>query len=92
MAINAKRGDFVDGGDPVCITSEGFGSAEVDLTDLKPSEDKKETMAAIIRGVAEWLYRNGHAVGEFDALVRTGVPEFRKTYELSNVGWEKLQR
>ena len=64
-----------NGTDIVCITSEGFGSAKVDLTDLKPREDEKATMAALIRGVAAWLYRNGHAVGGFNSLVRSDVPE-----------------
>ena len=63
-----------NGTDIVNITSEGFGRVTVDLTDLAPREDEKDSPAALIRGVAAWFDQNGFAVGGFDGHVSSDVP------------------
>jgi len=73
--LDMKCQSKINGTDIVNITSEGFGSAYVDLKDLNPRRDERETVASLIRGVAAWFYNNGHTIGGFDGWVSSDVPK-----------------
>jgi len=63
-----------NGTDTVKIVTEKYGLLSVDLSNLYPREDEKETSAALVRGVAAWLAEHGHAIGGFDGKVMSSVP------------------
>ena len=56
------------------VCSEGYGTAEADLTCLEPMESEAGTSAALIRGVAAGLAEHGFPVKGFDAYVVSDVP------------------
>lgn len=59
--------------DKVRVYSEGYGLLEVNLSDLTPQEDEKESTPALLRGFASVLKDAGYKVGGFDAYVRSSV-------------------
>ena len=58
----------------VRLSSVGFGTLEVDLSDLSVRNGEKGTSAALIRGVAAWFRGNGYHIGGFDAEILSTVP------------------
>ena len=67
-AAVAKRNDLV-----IRLLSEGFGYAEVDLSDLEPVEDEQGKPAALVRGVAKYL-SNEFKIGGFDVYLKCEIP------------------
>lgn len=63
-----------NGTDFVQLTSDGFGDISVDLTVLEPCEAEKETVAALIRGVAAWFVKNGYKISGFNGHVASQIP------------------
>ncbi|MHC1785878.1 MAG: galactokinase [Christensenellales bacterium] len=60
--------------DSICrVVSEGYPLIEVDLRDLGPRAEEEGTSAALIRGVAEGMQREGFRLGGFDAAVTSDV-------------------
>lgn len=59
--------------DKIRAYSEGYGRLEVNLSDLTPQEDEKETTAALLRGFASVLKDAGYDVGGFDAYIKSSV-------------------
>lgn len=57
----------------ITVKSEGFPQDTVDTADLSVHESDKNTSAALIRGVADGLNRNGFAVGGFKAYTVSNV-------------------
>ena len=57
----------------VHLNSEGYAPLTVDLHELSPVEDEKNTTASLIRGVAAGLKNAGHPIGGFDAVVTSEV-------------------
>lgn len=57
----------------ITIKSEGFPEDKIDLSDLDIKEEEKNTTAALIRGVARGLRRNGHKIGGFRAFTTSTV-------------------
>jgi len=55
------------------ISSEGFPVDRVDVTDLSVHKTEEGTSAALIRGVAAGLAKNGHRVGGFKACSVSNV-------------------
>jgi galactokinase len=51
-----------------------FQDTSVDINALDVRDGEKETSAALIRGVAAWFSKHGHAVGGFDAEITSTVP------------------
>lgn len=57
----------------VTIKSEGFPEDKVELGDLDPREEEKNTSAALIRGVLKGFAKNGHNIGSFRAYTTSTV-------------------
>jgi galactokinase len=58
----------------VTLYSKGYGSAfSVDIRDLSPKPDEKETTTALIRGIAARFAELGYKIGGFDAYMTSDV-------------------
>lgn len=57
----------------VRVASEGYPQVTVDLEDLSPKPEEKNTSAALVRGVAARLTELGCALSGFDACVTSNV-------------------
>lgn len=60
--------------DKIRVFSIGFGGLEIDLKDLDPHEDEKETTASLVRGVAAGIEKTGVDVQGFDVCITSDVP------------------
>ena len=58
----------------VRIYSEGYGMNELDISDLHPKEEEKNTTKGLIRGMIAAATEKGYEVGGFDAYVISDVP------------------
>jgi len=56
------------------ITSDVLDPISVDLTELIPQANEVGTAAALLRGVASWLYENGYKIGGFDGHISSEIP------------------
>lgn len=57
----------------ITVKSEGFPQDTVDTADLSVKEDDKNTSAALIRGVADGLKKDGFNIGGFKAYTTSNV-------------------
>ena len=57
----------------VTVKSEGFPEDKIDISDLEPREDEKNTSAALIRGILMGFKKNGHNIGGFRAYTSSGI-------------------
>lgn len=57
----------------VTIKSEGFPEDKIDINELDPREEEKNTSAALIRGVLKGFAKNGHGIGGFRAYTMSTV-------------------
>ena len=57
----------------VRIASEGYPALEVDLSDLEPKPEEKNTSAALVRGVAARIAQLGYRLSGFDACATSTV-------------------
>lgn len=57
----------------ITVKSEGFPQDTVDISDLSVREADKNTSAALIRGVADGLKRDGFKIGGFKAYTTSNV-------------------
>jgi galactokinase len=57
----------------VTFASQGFPRVELELSDLEPRDDERETTAALVRGVAAAIHEAGGMVGGFDAAASSRV-------------------
>ena len=57
----------------VRIDSEGYPLLEIDLDDLTPKEEEKNTSAALVRGVAAKIGELGYPLSGFDACAASTV-------------------
>ena len=64
----------LNGLDRIRVFSIGFGSLEIDLADLEPHEDEKETTASLVRGVTSRIMKTGADVQGFDVCITSDVP------------------
>ena len=65
----------LNGTGKIRIFSIGFGGLEIDLNDLEPHDDEKETTASLVRGVtAEINKKAGFDIKGFDVCVSSDVP------------------
>ncbi len=64
----------LNGTEKIRIFSIGYGGLEIDLNDLEPHEDEKETTASLVRGVAAEIKKAGYDVTGFDVCVSSDVP------------------
>ena len=62
-----------NGTDRICVRSEGYVPAEIDLKDLTVHETEKNTTAALVHGVAAAFAKRGAKLQGFDAEVRSTV-------------------
>ena len=62
-----------NGRNEVRLLSEGYGRLTLDLSELSPKSEEKNTTAALIRGVAAGLRERGCEVKGFDACVSSNV-------------------
>ena len=62
-----------NGTDVIRVRSRGYPLFAVELKELEPVEEEKNTTAALIRGVAAGFRRWGGAVAGFDAYVESDV-------------------
>ena len=62
-----------NGTDLIRVDSEGYAPVTVDLADLAPREEEKNTTAALVRGIAADFVRRGAALHGFDAKIRSTV-------------------
>jgi len=60
--------------DRIYISSDGFESFNIDLSDLSIRENERETPAALVRGVAAWFIENGYNISGFDAEISSNIP------------------
>lgn len=65
----AKRNDNL-----VHAYSEGFGSFDVDLNNVKYQENEKGTSGALIRGIANYLKEREYNIGGLDIYMVSKVP------------------
>ncbi len=72
--LEARCAASVNGTNVIRIDSDGFGRTEVDVSDLRPRENEKDTTAALIRGIAAWFREHGYKIGGFDGHVTSAVP------------------
>ncbi len=56
------------------VFSVGYGGLEIDLDDLEPHGNEKETTASLVRGVAAEIQKAGYAVKGFDVCIISDVP------------------
>ncbi|MFC1552648.1 galactokinase [Candidatus Latescibacterota bacterium] len=63
-----------NGSNEIVIESEGFPKISVNLDDLSIIESEKNTSAALVRGVCARMTELGYEIGEFDAAVKSSVP------------------
>jgi len=63
----------LNGGNSICVRSEGYPETVVELDDLNIREEEKNTTAALIRGVAAAFVQRGAHLKGFDAEVRSTV-------------------
>jgi len=50
------------------IISGNYSPVVVDLSDLSPREDEKNSSNGLVRGIAEYFVKNGRKIGGFDAV------------------------
>jgi galactokinase len=55
------------------IKSEGFPADTIDLSDLSVHDDEANKAAALIRGIAAKMKKDGHVLGGFDAYTVSNV-------------------
>ena len=63
----------LNGTNVIRVDSEGYKPVEIDLNDLTIKESKKNTTAALIRGVAAAFQQRGYKLAGFDAKVKSTV-------------------
>ena len=63
----------LNGTNTVRFQSEGWPMTTVDLTDLDPQDDEKETTASLVRGVLGCLAKKGYKVAGFDMYAVSSV-------------------
>ena len=57
----------------VTIKSEGFAEDKIDINELEPREEEKNTSAALIRGVLKGFSKHGYRIGSFRTYTSSGV-------------------
>ena len=62
-----------NGRQEIRVFSEGYGGFSVQLDDLSPREEEKDTTAALVRGVAAGIAELGFSLSGFDAYVHSNV-------------------
>ena len=62
------------GEDRALLRSEGFGEIRVGLDSLDRKHSRPGTAEALVRGVLEWLHRNGYPARGFRASLRSDIP------------------
>ena len=68
LACAAPNGQNV-----IRILSEGYPALEIDLSDLEPRPEEKNTSAALVRGVADRIQHLGYHLRGFDAWATSTV-------------------
>jgi len=63
----------LNGTSTVCVCSEGFPDTVIELNDLSPRDEEKNTTKALVRGVAAAFAQRGAKLQGFDASVRSTV-------------------
>lgn len=64
----------LNGTNKVRVYSIGFGGLEIDLNDLEPHDDEKETTASLVRGVTAEIKKAGFPIAGFDVCISSDVP------------------
>lgn len=64
----------LNGTEKIRVFSIGFGGLEIDLNDLEPHDDEKETTASLVRGVTAEIKKAGFPVKGFDVCITSDVP------------------
>ena len=72
MRIKAEASPIDDA--YIKLYSEGFGTVEIDISDLSVREEEKGTTAGLVRGVLAGLAEQGFKVGGFKAYVTSDIP------------------
>lgn len=62
-----------NGTNKIRVLSDGYDMLEIDLSDLKPMEEEKNTSAALIRGIAAKLAEMGYKINGFNAYMISNV-------------------
>lgn len=57
----------------VAVKSEGYPEDVIEISDLSPKDEEKNTSAALIRGVLGGFVKNGRNIGGFRAYTRSNV-------------------
>jgi len=63
-----------NGSDRIRVCSEGYPELSVDINELAPLPQEKNTSAALVRGIAAGMKGMGYPVGGFNACVTSAVP------------------
>ena len=63
-----------NGKDKISVYSVGYGGLEIDLKDLEPHDDEKETTASLVRGVTAKIANAGFPVKGFNVCITSDVP------------------
>ena len=62
-----------NGSHEICVISEGYAPLRINLEQLEPDDNERNTTAALVRGVAAKIAEQGYSVGGFDACVTSNV-------------------
>lgn len=60
--------------DRVVLTSDGYGQIQVDLRYLDSHFSKPGTAEALVRGVLDYLNKEGYPIHGFEATIRSDIP------------------
>ena len=64
----------LNGTDTIHVYSIGYGGLDIDLNDLEPHADEKETTASLVRGVTAEIKKAGFDVKGFNVCISSDVP------------------
>lgn len=69
LACSARNGSNI-----IRIHSEGYSELVVDISDLNPRDEERETSGALVRGIASAISAMGFELSGFDACISSMIP------------------
>ncbi len=73
VSLDMRAAVAKNGSDILRVKSEGYPRIEIDINDLSPRENEKNTTASLIRGVAEGIVKRGKVISGVDMYVVSDV-------------------
>lgn len=73
VSLDMRAAVAKNGSDILRVKSEGYPQIEIDINDLSPRENEKNTTASLIRGVAEAITKRGNSISGVDMYIVSDV-------------------